>query len=360
MDVVRRSDLKDLVTGVTPPCVSMYVPTHRRGRDIEQDPIRLRKLVADARTELEDVGLRRTEADELLAPAARLLDDASFWHHQQRGLAVLLAKGRAEILRVPIEVPELVVVGERFHLHPLAGLLGSDDRVFVLALTQQRSQLFEADRWSIGAIDVPGLPQGVDDMPGEQDRQQTLQLRRATAGPSDAAFVHGHGGAKDATEAHRAQYLRAVDRALQPVLPRGARLVVAGVHSIVAEFRSLTAIEIVAEIPGQADRISPSALLDALWEVVTPVADLERDRAVQRLGESAANGRVATELAAIVDAAQQGRVDALFVRPASELDVDATVRSVIDDAVVHTILHGGDVHLVANDEPVSPAAILRY
>jgi hypothetical protein len=360
MDVVRRNDVKALVTDVAPPCVSIYLPTHRKGRDVEQDPIRLRKLVGEARTELQDVGLRRAEADALLEPATRLLDDVSFWRHQDAGLGLLLAAGRSEILRVPIAVPELVVVGERFHLHPLTALVDADERIHVLALSQQRAQLFEADRWTIRPVEVDDLPQGVDDLVADPDHQHSLQLRRATAGPSDAAFVHGHGGAKDAADDRRTQYLRAVDRALQPVLPKGARLVVAGVHNVVSEFRSLSDADVVGEIPGQSDRISPTALLEAVWDVVPPTAALRRAEASERLATHAANGRVATELGAIVDAALEGRVDTLFVLPATELDAPADVRAQVDDAVVHTIVHGGDVHLAVGGQPAAPAAILRY
>jgi hypothetical protein len=360
MDVVRRSDFKDLVTGVTPPCVSIYVPTHQRGRDIEQDPIRLRKLLNDARGDLADIGLRSAETDALLAPATRLVDDTRFWQHQKQGLAILLAPERSEVLRVPVTVPELIVVGDRFHLHPLVHLLDADERVHVLALSQQRAQLFEADRFTITPIDVDGLPQGVDDLFDDPDNQHTTQLRRASAGPSDAAFVHGHGGAKDLSDDRRIQYLRTVDRALQPVLPEGARLVVAGVHNVVAEFRSVSALDVVGEISGQSDRVTPTELLEALWQVVTPAIDEERARDLDRLGEQLASGRAIDDLTGVVGAAQQGRVETLFVVPATELDVTDDVRALVDDAVVHTVLHGGGVHLVGGDRVPTPTAVLRY
>ena len=65
-----RSDLEALMDASPSPGVSLFMPTHVRGSEIRQDPIRLKTLLAEARDALEAAGLDRGAAEALLAPAA--------------------------------------------------------------------------------------------------------------------------------------------------------------------------------------------------------------------------------------------------------------------------------------------------
>jgi hypothetical protein len=97
----RRSDLTALTDVATKLGVSIFLPTHVRGNEIRQDPIRLKNLAAEARDKLLAAGLARASADEMLAPAAALVEDRKFWQHQSRGLALFLDGGGARHYKVP-------------------------------------------------------------------------------------------------------------------------------------------------------------------------------------------------------------------------------------------------------------------
>jgi hypothetical protein len=47
-------------------CVSLFMPTHRAGREMEQDPIRFKNLRREAEESLTAKGLRSSEVQELL------------------------------------------------------------------------------------------------------------------------------------------------------------------------------------------------------------------------------------------------------------------------------------------------------
>src|SRR5690606_3179384 len=106
--------------------------THVKGREIRQDPIRLKNLSDEAEEKLIAFGMRRPEARDILAPARDLVGDEGFWRYQDEGLAVFLAPDFSRILKVPIEVPELAVVGHRFHTKPLLPALAFDGRFHVV------------------------------------------------------------------------------------------------------------------------------------------------------------------------------------------------------------------------------------
>ena len=362
---LHPDELDTLTVGVSPPCLSLYLPTHRISTEAAQDHTRLRTLVTKARSGLEEVGLRGAELDGMLRPATELLNDPLFWQRQEEGLALLLSVDRSHRFKLPYPVPELAIVGERFHLHPLVELL-QDHRALLITLSQQRVRLFEFSRWSIREVEIPGVPEGIADTLPERDRQTPLQVRHAASGSTDAGFFHGHGGAKDTAEDRRRRYLLKVDRALQPILKRcGDPVVLAGVRELVAEFRALsTCRSVVGELPGNPDSVHPDRLRDAAWEVVAPWFARQPREALERFEQLTGAGRAETDPEAMAAAAMEGRIDVLFVRSALEMrDEDLPTLSLIDDAVVHTLRHGGAVYVLAEAERSSHpdgGAILRY
>lgn len=367
MDVPRPDELHALLTDVEPPCVSLYLPTHRFGREATtEDPRRLRNLLAEARAALELLDPSRGTIDRLLAPATALLGDQRFWREQGDGLAILLAAGRAHRLRLPIVVPELAVVGEGFHVHPLVELL-TDHRVLVLALSLHEPRLLEVGRWSVRPLTVPGLPQGIDEALPYDEREESLQYHGVAAGGGGpAALFHGHGGAKDAAAARRRRYLQAVDRALLPAIRREpVPLVVAGVGALVAEFAAVTAHpQVLTMALGNPDRLRDADLQVAGWEATAPVRNARRRTALDRLAALDGTGRTVHGAEAVAEAATLGRVETLLVTPATELPPGAPeVVRLVDAAVRATLRHRGEVHLVPRTAGIDlelPAAIVRF
>jgi hypothetical protein len=78
-----RNDLDELLGCDSAPAVSIYLPTHRAGREIRQDAIRLRNLLSTAAGRL-GPRLRGPEIADLIEPARRLVDDESFWRRVDR------------------------------------------------------------------------------------------------------------------------------------------------------------------------------------------------------------------------------------------------------------------------------------
>ncbi len=68
-DPFGRLELDQLAQPQRSPCISLYLPTHRAGADIQQDPIQLRNALAAVERELVVVGWRTADAEDLLDPA---------------------------------------------------------------------------------------------------------------------------------------------------------------------------------------------------------------------------------------------------------------------------------------------------
>jgi hypothetical protein len=144
---VDRDDLIDLCDAPPGPTASIMMPAHRRGAEIRQGPIRLRNLVARARSALvEDGRLPADRADALLDPVRALVEDHRFWQHQDRGLAVYATPDGVRRLRVPVPLPERVTTGPGPFLAPLLPLVEPDPPFLVVTVAEGEVRLFSASR----------------------------------------------------------------------------------------------------------------------------------------------------------------------------------------------------------------------
>src|SRR6266516_7237637 len=157
MDVLKRSDLQQLVTTNGKWHVSLYMPTHRVGRDQQESPIRLRNLMAQAEKNLLEYGVRRPEALEMMRPAEELLLDSGFWQRQSEGLAIFISKESSRIYRLPIHFDEVVVVGKSFYVQPILSLLNGNGNFYILALSLNQTRLFQASRDNISEVELKDI-----------------------------------------------------------------------------------------------------------------------------------------------------------------------------------------------------------
>ena len=199
MDHFTRESLTDLVTDVTGPCISIYMPTERKGPETQQGPIRLKNLLSQVEEALAALGERTPDIRDLLAPAQALLDNTQFWHHQNTGLALLLSSNRMATYRLPLQFQETAIVNARFYLKPLLPMLTGDGAFYVLTLTQGGVHLFQGSRFSLVEIELGAdVPKSLAEALQYDDFEKQLQLHTTSSpnlgGRRGAAIFHGQGG----------------------------------------------------------------------------------------------------------------------------------------------------------------------
>ena len=215
--------------------VSLYLPTHRAGREVNQDPVLLRRLVAAAAEEVTDA--------ELLAAAATLVDDREFWAHGSAGLAVLAGADGTTVIRLAEPIGEFSVVSDRFHLKPLMAALARRVEFEVLAISRHSVRLVAVTGSRAVETEVPELPTSMPDALRWDDREPQLQSHSGnrTGGGQVAATFHGQGSANDTRDVDLDRYLHLVDHAVVDHRSGSTRpLVLAGVDDIVGAYRKVT------------------------------------------------------------------------------------------------------------------------
>ena len=145
MDLLTDTKMRELVETCDPYTVSIYLPTHRAGgKEIRQDPLRLKRLADEAEDRLIAAGMRTVDARSCLEPARGLLGDGLFWSHQAEGLAIFLTPSGMDCFRLPQTFEELSLVGVRFHLVPFFPLLLENTPFHILAISPRRVRLLHA------------------------------------------------------------------------------------------------------------------------------------------------------------------------------------------------------------------------
>ena len=379
LDIVTQTTLEELMEVSGPRCISFYLTTHSSGPGVTEGAIRLRNLVAEAGRELERQGVGATTRRELLAPAESLIEDASFWEHTERALAVFLDSGRLRRFRLRAPVDDAVMVSDRFWIAPLLPFVATRDRFHVLALSQNEVRVVECVHDTAEALDLGGIPASLDEALRLDDRESQLHSHGADqVGRGDvSAQFHGQGGAGEFDDVDQERFLHAVDRGLKDLLGGDSDpLVLAGVDEIVSRFKKVSHHRRIvdAHLGGNPEGTSAELLCARGTPLVTAQFGAQLD-ALRLFEES--HALRAESVAELVESSAAGRVAHLFVRTgsrhwgtasaggevtehAAREDGDVDLIDVIARA---TLAHGGQVFaLEASEMPsdVPLAGVLRY
>lgn len=383
MDLLSREELKSLSEMRPGLCVSGFLPTHRVGREILQDPIRLKNLLRQAEASLIAKGVRRSRARELLLPAEQFVQRKSFWSYQADGLALFLSSGFFRYFRLPLQFQEMVVVTDRFHIRPLLPLFLSDGQFFVLSLSQKKVRLFEGTRYRLSELDLEGVPRSLHDVLKYDQVEQHLQAHTRTGGPlgKRAAIFHGQGGGEEDAKKKLGEFFHQVDKGLQVLLgDRQLPLVLAAVDYLIPLYREAGNCKCLLHeaVVGNPDALSPTELHGAAWSIARKHFEAALVRARDKYREAAGTPKASSRIEEILPAAFQGRVDCLFVPVgeqrwgsfdpkenslAEHKERETGDEDLLDLAAVETVLHSGQVYgLPPGEVPDgSPlAALFRY
>lgn len=377
--------------------VSIFLPTHRRGREVRQGPIRLGNLIRAARKLLLSGGLPASEADAVLAPASRLVDDDDFWQYQNHGLAVFLNAAVMWIFQVPLPMTEQVVAGPRFHIRPMLPLLAADGRFQVLTMTAGKVRLFEASRYDLLEVRSGVLPESLVEEMGPFDSGndyandyenpvQASPVARPHTGSIDISNAQVYGDSPaEWTKARVVEFTRRVAAAVDELSAADpVPVVLVAGSEIGGHFSGFTTLGtlLAGVIETNPEAMDDGQLHEAAYAIARPVLDADRTNTIARFEAllGAGDARAATGLKEVVWAAQQGRVDTLLLpvedRAPGQDEPDTSHvgpadgaqppgwagQDLLEVAAVQTLHQGGHLHLRGEAGSPRPevGAILRY
>lgn len=377
--MITRETIIDLIGQAGNPSISIYLPTHVKGEQIQQDPIRFKNLLKQTESKLADYKVDQAQIDSLLAEARKWLDQPLFWQHADKGLAVFITGEMTEFFRVPLNFREQVQVDDHFLITPLIPMITLDGSYSILCLSQNKVRLLKCTRNSVEPIELKEAPTSIEEYLKFDVNEPHLQ-HHSGQGRGNAIF-HGQGGSSDSEKKEVENYLKTIENEVTSILKkRNDPLILAGVDDVIARYRKVNHYQRLMDqgISGSPDTKSEEEIKDEGWEVIKSyfLKDMYKD--MDRYSDLIGSDKQSDNLSLIVEAAYYGKVDSLFV-PIGEQswgwfdqEKDTVHHSaerqngehdLINAAAIKTITQGGNVYALNKEEmpnSASIAAIFRY
>lgn len=385
MEHLTLDQLKGLAQQAANPSISLFLPTHRTGQEIQQDPIRLKNLLRDAEQHFRNSGMDPREVSALLQPARALLNDSYFWQHQYDGLAVFMAADDFHCYRLPFPVEELLIIARSYYVKPVLPLFTNDGHYYILALSQNEVRLFEGTRHSVGQIDLPAeIPSSLDEALKLDEPEKQLQMHSGSSpGGEGTSMFHGQGSGGEEQEAGIEHYLSLVDSGLKEISrDQQTPLILAGVDYLLPIYRRVSDYaHIMPEgITGSPEHLLPEALQERAWPIVEPYFRQEMEKIMAQYQQFADTDKATDNIEEIVAAAVNGRVDKLVLAVGTQVwgmfnrDTGKVAYfqegqrqedhlPLLDFAAMQTLQNGGTVFALSQDEMPTKsaiAAVFRY
>lgn len=384
MDYFGREELRELLAVPVPPAISIYMPTHRTGAEVEAQPLRFRAAVGEAERLLGTDGVAK-DVRVVLDELEEMARDREFWRHQADGLAVFACAEMRRVYRLAAALPRLVVVGPTFHTRPLLELLQAPDRFWVLSLSRKRVRLWGGDSARLAPVRLePGsVPTSLEDALGEPASRPSLGFR-SPRGHGSVKPHHGHGAGKDDSRSELERYFRLVDAGVRELLSDEiGPVVLAAVDYYHPMYRSVSRIENLAPegIHGNVDAWGAERLHAAAWPVARASVEAKLGQALELWESSFGRGKGEVEIATVGRLAAAGRVRLLLtergrriwgaldpgtgaIRVVREDGPDPGLDTVelLDELAEMTLRHGGRALVLPSDRmPTTTglAAVLR-
>ncbi|GJM34696.1 MAG: hypothetical protein DHS20C18_36970 [Saprospiraceae bacterium] len=294
------------------PSISIYLPTYRMG-NAQEDRIRLKNALSDAKDLLVESGKSEKESLKFLKKGFDLLEKADFFSHLSDGLAVFITEEAFYRLIVPIDFDPLVYLGQSFYLRQLIPLLNQQPPFYLLTLSQGNVKLFEIEQFAITPIKIKDvIPENIDEALALEETSDNIQAH--SGNPNNTPVYHGQGAGKDQKNFELAHYFRIIDEGLTKILPDGDPLMIAAVDYLVPIFKDVAKYSNILEahLSGNLENIAPGFLHEKALAALPDYFNSQRNKAIENFQAYAAENRATAYINDIIPAAIAGKVETLF------------------------------------------------
>jgi hypothetical protein len=360
-------DFEALVAHRDAVCVSVYLPVeHGPARPL--NALRIDNVLHDCHRQLMRRHVDRQTRSELLVPLERWLRDERCWQDATGGVALFRSTTIDRCYVLPVRLPLHSVVDDRFYVKPLFRLAGSRARFTIVALQLGRVRLYEATPGTIEELDLSGaLPESIALASATDDEgAATRSSGEDGSSVSDRAAAATEAAARGSEEppGKLARFLQIVgDRLAERVADDPAPVVLVGEEPLLSLFRAAGHdLDIVdGAVPISPETMTEQELLAASWPIAQPRVHQQRLAAAERAKRLEGSLLISHDVEEIVVAADEGRLDALFIPEGHSLwgHLDPSEQAVevldrkhpdavdlYDEAAARSVLNGTDVFVV--------------
>lgn len=363
------------------PFVSLYQPTHRTSPDNRQDPIVFKNLLRGIEESLGEK-LSKNEINQFMEPFRDIQNNKMFWNNTLDGLAVLANTERCIIYKLNVPVKQFQVVADSIHIKPLFRYFQTDDKYQVLALSRNRFDVYEGNRYGFEKLEIPeGDPVTIEEVLGSEKTDSYLSYA-FYGGTSGSPMFHGHSDSKTEKQIEAEKYFRYVDKYVYDNYskPSALPLILVSLTEHHGEFRKISRNPNLAK---KGINESPKTLVkrqmkNRVWEIMEPIYMEKIKNNIDIFNSNLGKGLASDNINETAKAAIGGRIEKLIIEKdkivPGKLDLktakiiegeinDPGIDDVIDDIAEIVVKNNGKVLVLSKEKMPTKtgiAAIYRY
>lgn len=369
-----KATLKSLRETKANPAVSIFVKTHREHPDNDKDPIALKNQLKVAEERLINEYDKRT--------ATTILDNI---HAETKDLnhnfnldtlAIFASTDDVQVIRMPIDTTERVVISHRFATRDLVRDLASAVHYYSVVLTRDKARLIEATNDRV-----------VREFTPEDNAQKNMENIPFPI-DNNGLYTTGDGGSDRSANnesSNLKEFFNQVDKSVQELWGENKMpLVIVGDTKNIGYYKDVCdrPDNIIATVSNATNLEEGSAqrIIDSVQEAVEGYRTSLHQAALGEIDKARGANMLQTDLQEVYRSAFQGVGETLYVRrgyiQAAKIDEaaqtlsmadDATAEGVTDDAIgeiiEHVIHNGGKAvfmpqDMMSADQPI--ALVTRY
>lgn len=310
--MVSEKTIRELIDQKGEYFISITLPTHVKGEETKQDPIRFKNLLSEAEEQLKKRGKNNGDAEKMLKPAKELLDKPMFWSHQKNGLAVYITEDSFNFYKLPYDVNEQVYVNNHFLITPLLPMTSMDGSFCVLAASRKNVRLLRCTRNLVHDITPPEIETSVNDYL-EVDPQKQLQFHSGAKGQS--AVYHGHNASEEDKMVVVEAFYREIEKHITTFLnDLNDPLIIVGLVDNANLYEKVNSYHRLVEdkVNYNPDELSDKALRDKGWEFVKDYFLSEMYQSLDKFSKYGED-RISNNLGEIIESTVMGKSQTIFI-----------------------------------------------
>lgn len=374
MRTISKQDLERLSQFHSSNSISIYIPTHRSGKDVIEklDPKALKNELKMVKIKLQQNEVNIKDIESYVAPINELLNDSGFWRKQSDGLAIFLGKDVFETYKLPIHFESFNYVGSSFYLKQLMPMFVGDGAFYFLSLQLEHIKLYKMTRQSVYEVKIEHLiPHRLEDSVGYEFEEKGLQFRNQNVGYRTATY-HGHAESDHDHKDEISRYFRDINKGLMTLLvDENVPLLVASQDYLFAIYKGVNTYRYLLEnhLSCDSDEKDKLRLHEKAWKVMGPIFDKERKNKIEDFEKYDSTNRTSSDINEVLPAAFQGKIDTLFIENGKDIfgvyddkkhkvevreNPEFTNVSLLNMAAIKTFLQGGKVYVLDRDDMPNP------
>jgi hypothetical protein len=338
--------------------ISIFVPMEVAG-DYEKNRIGYKNAVKNVEQRLEKANTDKEISDKIISQLNQLQDNKSFWENQSEGLAVFATPNFMKYYELPVKFEAFEYIADHFFLRPLTPMLSGNGEFFILNLTKDDVNLYEATKYSIAEIDTKDLD--AESIVFEEQLKDSSSLQHHSSGRT---IYHGHGAPDDQDSEEIEKYYRKLSAELDKILKHSdAPMVVACVDHLFPIFKEKNNYQNLVEkhLSGNYEHADLFELQAEAWEAVKDQYETNYEKIKKEVDELRSKDRVNDDIKSILFNAMDGNIEKLYIENRKELwgsydekngeiEIHESEKEesvdLLNLAAISTVENSGKVHLI--------------